>query len=554
MTSTNLKQSPATSETKSLTLSDKQLCDIELILDGSFSPLTGFLNKTDYESVLKKMRLESGDLWPMPICLDLDKDTAEKFKNLNEIELIDKEGFLIAKMNLDSIWKPNKDKEALAVFGTKDLKHPGVYQLYKNTKDYYAGGSLYKVALPTHHDFKDLRNTPKQVKKLLGELKNKNTIAFQTRNPIHRAHQELMVRAMGEQNANILIHPVVGMTKPGDINHYTRVNCYKKILDYLPKESTALSLIPLAMRMAGPKEALWHALIRKNYGCTHLIVGRDHAGPGLNSKGNPFYGPYDAQDLLKKYESEVGIKMVPFKLFVYVEEKNDFYEVDKIPEGLSGKNISGTDLRSKLMNGENIPEWFTYPHIAQELQKIYPPKNRQGFTLFFTGLSGSGKSTVANALMSKLLELDDRKVTLLDGDIVRTHLSSELGFSKEHRDLNITRIGFVASEITKNGGIAICAPIAPYAQPRDHNRELISENGKYIEIHISTPLETCEKRDVKGLYAKARAGVIKGFTGIDDPYEHPEKPEIKIDTTDITVEKATRTILDFLSKEKLINN
>ena len=554
MSSSSLKDCSITSDTKTITLTDRQLCDIELILDGSFKPLCGFLNKSDYESVLSNMRLSDDSLWPIPICLDLNKNDAEKIKSSTKIDLIDKEGFLIATMNVEDVWKIDKDKESMAEFGSKDLNHPGVYQLYNDIKEYYAGGKLTKKALPTHHDFKELRNTPEKVKNQLKNFKKQNTIAFQTRNPIHRAHQELMVRAMKDLNANILIHPVVGMTKPGDINHYTRVNCYKKILNYLPNESTLLSLIPLAMRMAGPREALWHALIRKNYGCTHLIVGRDHAGPGLDSDGNPFYGPYDAQDLLKKHEDEIEIKMVPFKLFVYVEEKDDFYEFDKIPEGLSGQNISGTDLRKKLMNGEDIPEWFTYPEIATELQKIYPSKDKQGFTLFFTGLSGSGKSTIANALMSRLLELDDRKITLLDGDIVRTHLSSELGFSKEHRDLNVTRIGFVASEITKNGGIAICAPIAPYNQPRQFNRNLISENGQYIEVYISTPVETCEKRDVKGLYAKARSGIIKGFTGIDDPYESPEKPELKIDTTNISVEQATDIIIDFLTNQKLISD
>ena len=540
-------------ELKSITLSNRQLCDIELIINGSFKPLKGFLNKSDYKSVLKEMRLSNGELWPIPICLDLDENQVDEIEGANQIALRNPEGFLIAVMNIEDTWKANKEEEALSVFGTKNQEHPGVYQLFNNTKDYYVGGNLKSANFPQHHDFKNLRHAPEQVKSLIKEKRRTNTIAFQTRNPIHRAHQELMLRSMKEMNANILIHPVVGMTKPGDVNHYTRVNCYKKILKYFPEDSTILSLIPLAMRMAGPKEALWHALIRKNYGCTHLIVGRDHAGPGSDKNGTPFYGPYDAQDLLKKHEKEIGITMVPFKLFVYVEEKNNFYEFDKIPDGLNGKNISGTDLRSRLINGKDIPEWFTYPEIAKELRKTYPLKKKQGFTVFFTGLSGSGKSTIANALMAKLLESDERSVTLLDGDIVRTHLSSELGFSKEHRDLNITRIGFVASEITKNGGAAICAPIAPYAKPRKLNRDLISEIGNYIEVHISTPLETCEKRDVKGLYAKARSGIIKGFTGIDDPYENPENPEIKIDTTDMTIEEATNIVFDFLKEEGLIS-
>ena len=536
---------------KNITLNSRQICDIELILNGAFNPLDGFLGKSDYNSVLDTMRLENGKLWPIPINLDLTEEQVNLIKNDEKIALRDKEGFLISILTLDDIWKPDKQKEASKVYGTEDLEHPGVFQLF-NTNDYYVSGKLEKINLPTHHDFMDLRHTPEEVKENIKKLNNNLTIAFQTRNPIHRAHQELMTRAMKELNANILIHPVVGMTKPGDINHYTRVNCYKKILPYLPSESTLLSLIPLAMRMAGPREALWHALIRKNYGCTHLIVGRDHAGPGNKSNGDPFYGPYEAQELLLRHQDEINIKMVPFKLFVYVKEKKDFYEFDKIPDGLTSQNISGTELRNRLSNGEEIPEWFTYPEISNELRKTYPSYNKQGITLFFTCLSGSGKSTIANALMSKLLEKQQRKVTLLDGDIVRTHLSSELGFSKEHRDLNITRIGFVASEITKNGGIAICAPIAPYEKPREDNKSLIKQCGNYIEVYISTPLETCEKRDVKGLYEKARSGIIKGFTGIDDPYEAPKNPDIDIDTTNITVEEATLRIIDYLEKAQLI--
>lgn len=539
---------------KSITLSTKQLCDIELILDKSFAPLRGFLNKADYLSVVEKMRLENGDLWPIPINLDIDQNTVNLIGDDKRIALRDKEGFLIAIMSIEDIWKPNKKIEADKIYGTYSEEHPGVYHLYNNTNDFYIGGEIEKISLPPHHDYQNLRIRPNQIQKKIQKSKKLNTIAFQTRNPIHKAHLELIKRSMKEYNANILIHPVVGMTKPGDIDYFTRVNCYKKLVKHLPSDSTLLSLIPLAMRMAGPREALWHALIRKNYGCTHLIVGRDHAGPGNTSNGDPFYGPYEAQELVKEHEKEIGIKIVPFKLFVYVDEKKEFYEIDKIPKGLKSTNISGTELRRKLNEGEDIPEWFTYPEIASELKKAYPPKNKKGFTLFFTGLSGSGKSTIANALMSKLLEKNHRKVTLLDGDIVRTHLSSELGFSKEHRDLNITRIGFVASEITKNGGIAICAPIAPYKKPRNLNRSLISENGEYIEVHISTPIETCEKRDVKGLYAKARAGIIKGFTGIDDPYEAPINPEIKIDTTNIAIHDGVDIIMSYLSKQGLVND
>ena len=537
---------------KRITLSNKQLCDFELIIDGSFNPLDGFLIKNDYDSVVNEMRLANGKLWPIPICLDLNEKEINGIEN--EILLTDKEGYVLASMLVESVWEPDKKKEALSIFGTLDQSHPGVYNLLNNTKKYYVGGKFVNVKPVIHHDYLNLRLNPKSIQKFIKNSNHKNTIAFQTRNPIHRAHFELIKRSMDELNSNILIHPVVGLTKQGDINYHTRVNCYKMIINHFPKTKTLLSLIPLAMRMAGPKEALWHAIIRKNYGCTHLIVGRDHAGPGLNSQGIPFYGPYDAQELVKKYQNEIGIKIIPFKLFVYVEEKNDFFEIDNVPKGCKYKNISGSELRTLLEDGKEIPEWFTFQDVARELKKVYPSKNKKGYTIFFTGLSGSGKSTIAKALISKLLEKDNRRVTLLDGDIVRTHLSSELGFSKEHRNLNITRIGFVASEITKNGGAAICAPIAPYHTSRKKNRELISQCGEYIEVHISTPIQICEKRDVKGLYAKARAGLIKGFTGIDDPYEIPKKPELTIDTTNITIDESVSVIFNFLNEQGLIND
>ena len=366
---------------------------------------------------------------------------------------------------------------------------------------------------------------------------------------MHRAHYELTQRAAAEVGANLLIHPVVGMTKPGDLDHYTRVRCYQAILDKYPKATVELALLPLAMRMGGPREALWHAIIRKNYGCTHLIVGRDHAGPGTGADGNPFYGPYDAQELVRRHEEELGVTLVPFRLMVYVEERASYEPIDEIEEGTRTLNISGTELRRRLAEGLEIPEWFTFPEVAEELRRTHRPRHRQGFTVFFTGLSGAGKSTVANALMVKLLEIGGRPVTLLDGDIVRKNLSSELGFSKEHRDLNIQRIGFVASEITKNGGIAICAPIAPYEHTRRQVRELISEAGGFILVHVATALEVCEKRDRKGLYAKARAGIIKEFTGISDPYEEPESPELELDTARLSPGESVQEILLYLEKE-----
>ena len=538
----------------SITLTERQLCDLELILNGGFHPLNSFLNKKDYDSVLKNMRLSNGELWPIPITLDISKDVIDnnKLDKNTDLTLRDKEGFIVAILTIEDIWKVDKKKEAKAIFGTTDTHHPGVYNLFHNVNDYYIGGSIKHAQKPHHYDFQLLRHTPKELKEQFNKMGWKNIVAFQTRNPMHRAHKEIAFRAAIDNNANLLIHPVIGPTKPGDVNYYTRVRCYQKILKYFPKGTTTLSLLPLAMRMAGPREALWHALIRKNYGCTHLIVGRDHAGPGNDKEGNPYYGPYDAQELLVKHEDEIGLKMVPFKMMVYVQDKDEYMEISSVPKGLKTLNISGTELRSRLENGQDIPSWFSYPEVVKELKKSYPSKEHQGFTIFFTGLSGSGKSTIANGVLVKLLEQGNRKVTLLDGDIVRTHLSSELGFSKEHRDINVKRIGFVASEITKNGGIAICAPIAPFKKPRVENRKIIEQYGKYIQIYISTSLDECARRDTKGLYAKAMSGELKGFTGVNDPYEIPDNPELIIDTESMTPEESVQKVMIFLEKEGLI--
>ncbi len=540
---------------KSLVLTDRQLCDIELIMSGAFAPLKGFLGKEDYDSVLNDMRLSSGEVWPIPITLDVDEDyiSNNSIDFGTKIALREKEGFLIAFLTISDIWNPDKKVEAEAVFKSNNVHHPGVNNLLNITKSVYISGELTYIQQPKHYDYPLLRHTPSELKSQFDKMGWEKIVAFQTRNPMHRAHKEIAYKAATEVEANLLIHPVVGQTKPGDIDHFTRVRCYQKILNHFPEGTTMLSLLPLSMRMAGPREALWHGLIRKNYGCTHIVIGRDHAGPGKDENGNDYYGPYEAQDLLKKYSDEIGIEMVEFKMMVYVEDKAEYMPIDSVPKDLKKLNISGTELRHRLENHLDIPEWFTYPEIVDELKMSYPSKKNQGLTLFFTGLSGSGKSTIANGLMVKLKEYEKRAITLLDGDIVRTHLSSELGFSKEHRDLNITRIGFVASEITKNGGIAICAPIAPYEQSRETNRKLISDYGNYIEIYISTPLETCERRDTKGLYAMARRGKIKGFTGIDDPYEAPKNPSLEIDTTDITEEEAVQKVILFLEKEGFIS-
>jgi len=534
---------------KSITLNDRQMCDIEMLIDGSFSPLTGFLTETDYNSVVNNLQLSDGNIWPIPVILDVKEELSENITIGDKIVLRDHEGVAISILTVSDKWIPDRKNEADLVFGTQDLGHPGVDYLLNQSGKVYLGGKLDGLELPRHYDYKLQRHTPAELRSQFKKMGWTTIVAFQTRNPMHRAHKELTVRAAREIGGNLLIHPVVGMTKPGDVDHYTRVRCYKKIMEKFPEDTAIMSLLPLAMRMGGPREALWHALIRKNYGCTHLIVGRDHAGPGIDSQGNPFYGTYDAQDMVNKYADEIGIKMVPFKLMVYIKERAEYMPIDEVPEGLTKLNISGTELRRRLDQDLDIPEWFSYPEVVEELRHAHLPKDRRGFTVFFTGLSGSGKSTIANALLVKFLEHGRRRVTLLDGDIVRINLSSELGFSKEHRNLNITRIGFVASEITKNGGIAICAPIAPYEAIRKNNRELISKVGGYIEVHVSTPLDTCEKRDVKGLYAKARQGIIKGFTGIDDPYEIPINPELNIDTSNISQEEAVQQVLIYLENE-----
>ena len=533
-------------------LTERQVCDIELLMNGGFSPLTGFMNQADYNSVLADMRLADGTLWSMPITLDVKAELAESLKSGDQLALRDVEGVVLAILTVGDIWKVDKQAESLAVYGTTDEKHPAVSYLNHRTHDYYVGGTLQGLQLPVHYDYLKHRHTPEELRAKFKRLTWNKVVAFQTRNPMHRAHQELTFRAAKKVQANLLIHPVVGMTKPGDIDHFTRVKCYEALLDKFPDRTTSLSLLPLAMRMGGPREALWHAIIRKNYGCSHLIVGRDHAGPGDDSNGNPFYGPYEAQELLVKYENELGIEMVPFEMMLFSADRAEYIPASEAKEGENILNISGTELRRRLQNGLEIPEWFSYPEVVEILQKSHPPRNKQGFTIFFTGLSGSGKSTIANALMVNLMEMIERPITLLDGDVVRKNLSSELGFSREHRNLNVLRIGYVASEITKNGGVAICAPIAPYAETRKQVRENIEPLGGFLEVHVATTVNVCEQRDRKGLYAKARAGIIKEFTGISDPYEAPENPEVVIDTEYCKPAEAAQKIILKLESMGLI--
>jgi sulfate adenylyltransferase len=533
-------------------LTARQLCDLELLANGGFSPLTGFLGRADYESVCSSMRLADGTLWPIPVVLDVTEEFAEGIDVGTSVALRDPEGVMLATIEVSEVYRPDRGQEAKSVYGTENPEHPGVAHVLNNTNPVYVAGRIECVQLPVHYDFRRLRLTPAELRAEFDRQGWQKVVAFQTRNPMHRAHLELTLRAAKEVEANLLIQPSVGMTKPGDVDHYTRVRCYEALLGRYPRSTAMLSLLPLSMRMGGPREAVFHAIIRKNYGCSHFIVGRDHAGPGSDSSGTPFYGPYDAQELLSQHQDELGVEMVPFRMMVYVEDLDAYYPDDELPEGKRALNISGTELRQRLAEGREIPEWFTFPEVAEELRRSYPPRAQQGFTVLFTGLSGSGKSTIANALLSKFLEMGGRPVTLLDGDLVRKNLSSELGFSKEHRDINIRRIGYVASEITKNGGIAICAPIAPYDNVRKEVRSMNEALGGFILVYVATSLEECERRDRKGLYAKARAGIIPEFTGVSDPYEEPADAEVVVATESTSPEEAAQQILLHLEHEGYI--
>jgi len=539
-------------ELTSWDLTPRQICDLELLMNGGFSPLNGFLGKADYDGVVENMRLADGSLWPIPINLDVTAEFAEGLILDEHVALRDQEGVILATIKITDKWMPNKVHEAEKVFGANDLAHPSVNYLHNQAGPIYLGGPITGIQEPTHYDFRKRRNTPNELRGYFRKMGWNRIVAFQTRNPLHRAHQELTFRAAKEAQANLLIHPVVGLTKPGDIDHFTRVRCYEAVLDQYPSSTTSISLLNLAMRMAGPREAVWHGLIRANHGCTHFIVGRDHAGPGKNSSGKDFYGPYDAQDLFRLHQAEIGVEMVDFKHMVYVQERAQYEAIDEVADGSTVLNISGTELRRRLNEGLDIPDWFSFPQVVSELRRSRPPRAQQGFTVFFTGFSGSGKSTIANSLMIKLMEMGGRPVTLLDGDIVRKNLSSELGFSKEHRDLNIRRIGYVASEITKNGGIAICAPIAPYSSTRGAVREDIEAFGAFVEVHIATSIEECERRDRKGLYKLARAGKIKEFTGISDPYDVPVDPDLRLETENIAVDSCAHQVLLKLESMGLI--
>lgn len=533
----------------SIQLSERAVCDLELLATGAFSPLNRFMGQTDYQRVLDEMRLQSGHVFGLPITLPVEPNPALRLDQ--DVALRDAKNNLLAVMTIEELYPWDAAETAREAFGTQDMRHPLVAEM-RHWGSLNISGRLQVLQLPRHYDFADIRLTPAQTRERLAAYGHANVVAFQTRNPLHRVHEELTKRAAEEVQGVLLLHPVVGMTKPGDVDHYTRVRAYKALASgYYDADRILLSLLPLAMRLAGPREALWHALIRRNHGANYFIVGRDHAGPGNDSQGKPFYGPYDAQDLLQQYSEELGVGMIPFREFVYLPEESRYEEVSQITPQTKTASISGTQVREEYLNkGRTLPAWFTRPEVAEILGDTYPPRHRHGVCLWFTGLSGAGKSTTADVLTVLLLE-HGRQVTVLDGDVVRTHLSKGLGFSKEDRDTNIRRIGFVAAELVRHGGVVICAAVSPYRATRHEVRSMMGP-GQFIEIFVDTPLEVCEQRDTKGMYAKARRGEIKDFTGIDDPYESPAEPEISLDTVAYTPEENARLILQHLVQHGLV--
>ena len=535
----------------SVDLNKRQLNDLELLMNRAYYPLRGYMCSTDYESVLTRMTLEDGMVFPMPVCLDITEKTADTVNTGDKVAIRDEEGFLLAVLAVEDKYRPDRQKEARAIFGTDNPEiHPGVKRFYASFNAVYLGGTIEGIHYPIHYDFKDFRFTPSETHRHFSRNGWRNVIGFHAEKPMHCRDREMALYAAREAGGRIFLQPTVGLRHPGDLDHYTLVRCFQAFSEIYPKNMMLLGLIPLQKRGAGPREALWQAVIRKNYGCTHFMVADDHADPfSQDENGKRFYPRGEARNLVKQYESRTDIKMVPLNPMVYVEDKAQYIPEDQVKEGMQIRDISEKELKRRLEYSLEIPEWFSSQEIIEELKYAHPPRYRQGFTIFMTGLSGAGKSTLAKILLVKFLEMRNRPVTLLDGDIVRRNLSSELTFSKDHRDLNVKRIGFVASEITKNGGIAICAPIAPYEESRQHNRDIISQYGGYVEVYLSTPIDTCEQRDRKGIYAKAKAGIMKGVTGIDDPYIPPSTPEITIDTREITPEEAAQEVLLYLEEQ-----
>jgi len=533
----------------SIQLSERSVCDLELLATGAFSPLASFMGQADYVRVLNEMRLSSGEVFPIPVTLPVDRAAIPGLDK--DVALRNSQNELLAILTINETYEWDRGEMARLVFGTEDVRHPLVAEMNR-WGEINISGPMRVIALPRHFDFRELRLTPAEARARLKEMGRANVVAFQTRNPLHRAHEEITKRAAEEVHGILLLHPVVGLTKPGDVDHYTRVRSYRTLAtNYYAPDRILLSLLPLAMRLAGPREAVWHALIRRNYGASHMIIGRDHASPGRDSKGRPFYEPYAAQQLATELSSEIGVEILSFNEFVYLPEEDRYEEVSRISESTRTASLSGTEVRDDyLRNGKPLPAWFTRPEVAEILAETYPPRHKQGVCIWFTGLSGAGKSTTAEILTVRLQEYG-RQVTVLDGDVVRIHLSRGLGFGKDDRDLNIRRIGFVAAEIVRHGGTVICAAVSPYRATRNDVRNMVGAD-RFVEVFVDTPIEECEKRDTKGMYAKARRGELKGFTGIDDPYEPPQNPEIKLETVDRPPETNVDAILEYLTTNRFI--
>ena len=537
----------------SVDLGPRQLCDLELLINGGYSPLTGFMGSGDHAAVCSRMHLADGTLWPLPVTLDVADEVAEGLSEGDRLALRDPEGVMLAVLRVGEVWQPDREAEVRAIFGTNDRSHPGVAQHLHRAKVWSVAGPVEGIQTPVHHDYRELRLTPRELRHKFTRLGWRRVMAFQTHRTIHRAAQSMMVEAARDADANLLIHPIVGLSQPGDADHYTRIRCYQALMPHYPKFMARLNLLPMAPRGGGPREAVLQAIVHKNHGCTHFMVDFDGAGSVLDTTGSPVYGAEETAEIFAEHADELGMEFVKPREMVYLEDRKSYVPADTVPADGRVLRINADEVRRRLDDGREIPDWYTYPAVARELHRTHPTRGAQGFTVFFTGLSGSGKSTIANALRVKLLEIGGRGVTLLDGDLVRANLSSELGFSKQHRDLNIRRIGFVAAEITRAGGVAICAPIAPYNVVRREVREMVEPCGGFVLVHVSTPLDVCEIRDRKGMYAKARAGIIKEFTGISDPYEAPADAHVVIDTSDVTPAEATREVLLHLERQGFIS-
>lgn len=533
----------------SFDLNPQQICDLELLLNGGFSPLSGYMGQIDFDAVCRNMRLQGGTMWPVPITLDISDDLADRLIPGKQLALRDREGVMLAAMTVAEVWEPDRSAELVALFGDDDRRRPEVRRYAETRSRFAAAGPVEGVQLPVHYDYRELRLTPAELRRKFARLGWRRILAFQTHQTMHRVQQVLTERSAQEIAANLLLHPVVGHSRPGDPDHYTRVRCYLALLDHYPRDMARLSLLPLASRHAGTREAVLQAIVHKNHGCSHFMVEPGTGGSILEVSGAPAYDPEEARAFIEEHTNELEVVMVPYREMVYAEQQKDFVALAEVSDGVRVASTTGAEVRDRLAAGRELPGWFTFPEVERELRQRHPPRHSQGFTVFFTGLSGAGKSTIANALRVKLMELGGRGVTLLDGDLVRKNLSSELGFSREHRDLNVHRIGFVAAEITRAGGVAICAPIAPYDEVRREVRSMIEPWGGFILVQVATPLEVCEARDRKGMYAKARAGIIKGFTGIDDPYEPPENAEIVVDTSKTSVDDAIQEIIAYLERE-----